>query len=119
MGTAHFRTAQSPEEEFHGMNDSAFIIAVVIVAVGAILGIAYSLEARIRRRGTLGRPLPPLNRTGRRLWWVARVLVALMVLSMVIAFVYRSLPFVWLAAACLLLYILEGLLYRLVLQRRK
>ena len=101
------------------MSDSLFIILVVGLAIGAILGLTFALQTRVRHRGTLGNPLPPLDRTGRRLWWIARILVGLMALSILGAFAYRSLLLVGISAACLFLYILDGLIYRLIYQPRK
>ncbi len=96
------------------MDDALFAGAVTVLAIGGILGIAYSLDARRKRRGTFGPKLPPPGRVGRALWLLARVLVALMLVAVAGAHLFRVPALAWLAGGCLVLFFADHVAYRLV-----
>jgi hypothetical protein len=96
------------------MEDATFIMGVMVLAVGGLLGVAYSLDIRRKRYGVLGPKLPPAGRLGRRLWLAARLLTALMVLLAAAAYAWHS---AWLAGMVLglfLLFFADHTAYRIV-----
>jgi hypothetical protein len=96
------------------MDDAPFAIAVAFMALAGVLGIAYSLDARRQRRGPVGLQLPPPGRVGRSLWWGARILVALMMLSISGAYIFREPAMAWLALGCAVVFLADHLIYRVV-----
>jgi len=96
------------------MSDTLFIILVLLVAAGGVLGVAYMMDKRDKKSKPVDHPLPELGPIGRMLLWGGRVFIVLAVLSVIGAFVFNSLPFVGLAASCIALYILSGIIYRIV-----
>lgn len=99
--------------------DVVFAILVFILGFGGIFGIAYSLDARRKRRGPIGPALPRCGHAGRCLWWAARILVALMVLAVIGAYIFRTPLWLWMTLGCLALFALDGLAYRVVRLRGK
>ena len=87
------------------MNDAALIVAVLVIAIGGIVGFAYLLDRRRIARGPVGPELPPIGPLGRAFLWIRRVLVALMVLSLVGFFALREMALAWVALGCLLAYV--------------
>ena len=96
------------------MSDIVFIILVLVVAIGGLVGVAYLLDKRRKKSNPIGSTLPDLGPIGRILLWIARIIVGFMVLSIIGAFVFRYLPLVWFTASCLALYILNGIIFRVV-----
>ena len=96
------------------MSDTLFIILVLFVAIGGLVGVAYFLDKRGKKSKPIRPPLPEPGPTGRVLLWIARILVVIMVLSIIGAFVFSSLLLAWLTASCLFLYIVDGIIYRVV-----
>jgi len=96
------------------VDDVLFGIAVVMLAIGGIVGIAYALDAHRKRHGPLGPALPRCGRVGRCLLWGARILVALMVLSVLGAYIFRAPIWVWVTLGCLVLFALDELAYQVV-----
>ncbi len=96
------------------MDDVLFVGAVTVLAFGGILGIAYSLDTRRKRRGTFGPKLPPAGRVGRALWWAARALVVLMLVAVAGAHLFRVPELAWLAGGCPVLFFADHVAYRLV-----
>ncbi len=98
------------------MNDVVLIVTVLIVAIGGLAGIAYLLDRRQKRHGAIGPrlELPPPGPVGRVLLWVIRALVVMMVLAIVIGIAFRVIALIWLAAGCLLVYVLAGWILRVV-----
>ncbi len=96
------------------VEDILFAAAVFVLGLGGVLGIAYSLDARRKRHGVFGPRLPPPGHVGRGLRWAARILAALMALSLISAYVFRSEALVWVTAACLLLFFADHVAYWVV-----
>ena len=96
------------------MNDALLIITVPVVIVGGLVAVAYLLDKRGKAHRPSDPPLPELGPLGKILLWIARILVVLMVLSLIGAIVFRSLPLASLTGSGLLVYILDGVLYRVV-----
>ena len=96
------------------MNDTLLMIAAPVVFVGGLVGVAYLLDKRGRARRPIDPPLPDLGPLGKLLLWIARILVVLMVLALMGAIAFKSLPLASLTGSSLLLYILDGILYRVV-----
>ncbi len=96
------------------MSDALIIILVLVVGIGGLVAAAYFLDQRRKKSGPIGSALPQPGPIGRVLLWIARILVVLMVLSIVGAFAFQSLPLAWLTASCLALYIIDGIAYRVV-----
>ncbi len=96
------------------MDDVLLVGAVTLLAFGGILGIAYSLDARRKRRGTFGPKLPPPGHVGRALWWIARVLAALMLVAVAGAHLFGVTALAWIAGGCLVLFFADHVAYRLV-----
>jgi len=95
------------------MSDLLLIIPVLVVAIGGLIGVAYVLDKR-GQKNRAGPALPEPGPSGRILLWLARILVVIMVLSIIGAIAFRSLPLVGLTISCLFFYILIGLIYRVV-----
>ncbi len=96
------------------MEDPLVVVAVAVLALGGIVGIAYSLDARRKRRGILGPRLPPPGSIGRNLWWIARLLAATMVLIVAGAYVFKAPELAWLAIGGLVLFFADHVAYRIV-----
>ncbi len=96
------------------MSDSLFIIVVMVVAIGGLVGVAYLLERRSKKSRPIGPALPEPSRTGNILFWITRILVAGMVLSIIGFFIYKSQIFLWIAAGFIGLGLLNGLISRVV-----
>ena len=98
------------------MNDVVLIVTVLVVAIGGLAGVAYLLDKRRKTRGAIGPQLelPPLGPVGRGLLWVIRGLVVMMVLAIVVGIAFRVTALIWLAAGCLLVYLLVGWILRVV-----
>jgi hypothetical protein len=96
------------------VNDVALIVAVLVVAIGGLAGVAYLLDRRRQASGAVGPEIPPPGPIGRALLWTVRALVVIMVLSLVGFFVSRVMALVWVAAGCLLAYLVVGGVYRIV-----
>ena len=96
------------------MSDTLTLILVPVVLIGGLVAVAYLLDKRGKKSGPVGPTLPPPGAIGNILLWAARILVILMVLSIIGAFVFRSLPLAWLTGSFLLLYIVDGTIYRFV-----
>ncbi len=96
------------------MEEVLIVIAVIVLALGGIVGIAYSLDARRRRHGILGPKLPPAGSIGRLLWWVARLLATAMVVLVASAYLFKAPELAWLAAVGLVLFFADHVAYRIV-----
>ncbi len=96
------------------LEDALFALAVVLVAVGGLIGIAYSLDVRRARHGPIGPRLPPPGAIGRTLWWAARILAGLMLLSVLFAYVLRRPVLAWIALGCLVLFFIDHVVYRVI-----
>jgi hypothetical protein len=96
------------------MNDTFYIIIVLFTLIGGLILAAYFLE----KRGKIDKPnnqnLPELGRVGKILLWIIRILVITMALSLVGGFVFKSLPLFWVTASCLLLYVIVGIIFRII-----
>ncbi len=96
------------------MDDLLFGIAVIVLGLGGVLGIAYALDQRRTRRGSFGPKLPRAGRIGRSLWWGARVLAALMVVLIAAAYVLRAERLAWATVICAALFFADHVAYRVV-----
>jgi len=94
------------------MGNTFFIVLVLIVAIGTVVGVAYLLDKRGKQSRPANPSFPELGPIGKALMWVARILVVLMILSIIGAFAFRSLTLVSLTGGCLGLYLIDGLIYR-------
>ncbi len=96
------------------LEDALFALAVILAGISGLIGIAYSLDVRRARHGPLGPRLPPPGAVGRTCWWLARILTALMLLSVVLAYVLRLPALAWVAIGCLALFVVDHVIYRLI-----
>src|SRR5512142_111848 len=96
------------------LEDALFALAVILVGIGGLIGIAYSLDVRRLRHGPLGPRLPPPGAVGRACWWVARILAGLMLISVVLAHVLRLPALAWIALGGLALFFIDHVIYRLI-----
>ncbi len=87
---------------------------VILLGFGGVVGLAYSLEARRSRHGSLGPKLPPPGRVGRALWWTARLITALMLLAIMGAYLLRLSALAWFALACFALFFIDHVAYRII-----
>lgn len=78
------------------MEDLLIIVAVVLLGLGGVVGVAYSLEVRHSRHGTLGPNLPPPGPTAITLWRSAWVIAGGMVLTLVAALLFKANELAWL-----------------------
>src|SRR5690349_20257123 len=95
------------------MSSAFLIVLVLVVGLGGLFGLAWLLD----RRGRKAREVQSLPKPGpiaRTLLWVARILMLMTVLSIVGAFLLQSKELVWFAGDCLVLYIVDGILYRIM-----
>ena len=67
------------------MSDTLFIILVLFVAIGGLVGVAYFLDKRGKKSKPIRPPLPEPGPTGRVLLWIARILVVIMVAAQFIS----------------------------------
>ncbi len=95
------------------MSDALLIVTVLVVGIGALVGIAYALDQRGRKLRGGGPKWPKPGPLSRLLLWIAGGIVALTILSLIGAFQFRSLVFVRLTWAGLVLYIFNGIIYRI------
>jgi hypothetical protein len=96
------------------MSDLLLIILVLAGGFGLIIGVAYLLN----KRGRKSQGDPAISKSGpvgKILLWITRALVILMVLSIIGAIVFVSIKWIWSTAVFLLLYIIVGILRRIVL----
>ena len=96
------------------MENALFAMAVVVLAVGGLLGVAYSLDVRRERHGPLGPKLPPPGAIGRACWWAARILVGMMLLSVALAYMLQLPDIAWLAVGCVVLFFIDHVIYRVI-----
>ena len=97
------------------MSNTILIILVLIGAIGSVVFIAYILDRRSKKVKSTGSPLRKPGPIGKIFLWIARILVAVMVLSIIGAFAFQSLALAWFTGACILLYIIDGMIYRVLL----
>ncbi len=98
------------------MIDGFLIIVVVLIAIGGIAGVAYLLD----KRGKNADQTPPKpGPIARVFWWIARILVVLMVLSIIGAIKNASIPLASLTGTLLGVYIFNGIIYRILLANGK
>ena len=96
------------------MSDRILLIIVPAVALGGLVGIAYLLDQRTKKNQPVGPKLPEPGPLGRSLLWITRALVVIMLLSIIGAFVFKSLALAGVTAGCLALYIINGLIFRAI-----
>ncbi len=94
--------------------DALFALAVILLSIGGLVGIAYSLDVRRRRHGPIGPKLPPPGPAGRALWWAARILAGIMALAVALAYALHIPDLAWLAVGCLALFFADHLIYRVI-----
>lgn len=96
------------------MSDLLLVILVLAGAFGLIIGVAYALNKHsIKTQGDSAIPKPgPVSKV---LLWITRALVIFMVLSIIGAIVFVSITWIWFTAVLLLLYIIVGILRRILL----
>ena len=97
------------------MNETALVLTVLIIAIGGLAGVAYLLQKRRKGTDPSAPDIPSPGPIGRALFWIVRVLVVLMVLSIISFFVLQSMTFLWVAAILLLAYLVVGRIYQIVL----
>ena len=91
------------------MNTTALIIIVSAIALGIVFGAARLLDKR--GKTSISEPQVPLGPAGRLLKWVANAFVALAILAIIGAFVFRDLIYTRIAWNSIILYILFGILF--------
>ncbi len=96
------------------MTDSQLVILVLLFAIGGLIAVAYLLDQRRKKSGEIGPELPALGPVGKSLLWIARFLVAGMVLSIIAAIALGSLQLAYLTGGLLGLYIIDGVIFRIV-----
>ncbi len=96
------------------VEDALFALAVILVAVGSLIGIAYSLDVRRRRHGPIGPRLPPPGAVGRTCWWIARILAGVMLLSVLFGYLLHRPVLAWIALGGLALFFVDHVIYRVI-----
>jgi hypothetical protein len=96
------------------MEDAGFVAAVVLLAIGGPLGVAYSLDMRRRKHGPLGLRLSRPGPAGTALWTIARGLTLLMLLLVSGALVLGSAALAWATLAVVGMFFLVHTAYRIV-----
>jgi hypothetical protein len=96
------------------MSDTFILILVPVVLIAGLIGAAYFLDKRGRKSRPAEPVFPAPAPIGKTLLWIVRILVVLMVLSIMGAFVFRSMALVWFTGGCIGLYIVIGLIHRFV-----
>jgi len=97
------------------MSDTLLIILVCVFAIGGLVSVACILDKRSKQSEPAGYSKPEPGSIAKILLWIARMLIALTILSIIGAFAYRSLFLAQLAGSLLFLNIIDGILYRVVL----
>jgi heme/copper-type cytochrome/quinol oxidase subunit 2 len=95
------------------MNDLILIGVVLVIAIGGLVVVASMLEGRRSRSGSTTPELPEPGPVAQILFWIVRILVIMMVLSVIGFFVFKSLTPVWIATGCLITYMIVGRLYQI------
>ena len=93
------------------MNDLIILWAAVGLGIGGVLGVAYSLDVRRKRHGPIGPNLHRPGRWGRALWWGARLVTALMLLSVIGAYLWQAPALAWVAAGSFILFVADHTAY--------
>ena len=96
------------------VEDALFALAVILAAIGGLIGIAYSLDVRRERHGPIGPRLPRPGAIGRTCWWAARILAGLALLAVVLAYALHIRGLAWVALGCLALFFVDHVIYRVV-----
>jgi hypothetical protein len=96
------------------MSDTFILILVPVVLIAGLVGAAYFLDQRGRKSRSAEPVLPAPGPIGNIILWVVRLLVVLMVLSIIGAFVFRSMALVWFTGGCIGLYVVIGVIHRFV-----
>jgi hypothetical protein len=98
------------------MSNTFLIALVLVVGLGGLFAAAYLLD----KRGKAHRPsLPKSGPLGRIFKWVGGFLVAMAAASVIGALVFRSMALVQLAGTAVGLYLLDGIIYRILLSAGK
>ncbi len=96
------------------IEDALFALAVIMAAIGGLIGIAYSLDVRREKHGPIGPRLPPPGAIGRTCWWIARILAAMMLLSVALAYLLHLPALAWVALGLLAPFFVDHVIYRLI-----
>lgn len=96
------------------MNELLVLCGAIGLGMVGVLGVAYSLDVRRQKHGSIGGNLPRPGPWGRALWWGARLLTALMLLSVIGAYLSRAPALAWLAAGSVLLFVADHVAYQLM-----
>jgi len=98
------------------MNDTIYIILVLLIAFGIIFSVAKILDNR--KKSTLKidstRPLGSVSRLVR---WLSYGIIAMAVLFVIGAFILKQVFFAVLARDLVYLYIFSGIVYRIIKPR--
>jgi hypothetical protein len=98
------------------MSNTILIALVLVVGLGGLFSAAYLLD----KRGKAHHPaLPKAGPLGRIFKWVGGFLVVMAVALVIGALVFRSMVLVQLTGTSLVLYVLDGVIYRILLSTGK
>ena len=98
------------------MSDSVFTILVLIAAFGIIFGVAYMLDSRKKQTSKTNSKIS-LGPISRIVLWISYGLILITILFLVGAFTFNQVFFAGLAKNFIYLYIIIGIVYRIIKPR--
>ncbi len=98
------------------MSDTIHFIVVITVALVLILGAAYAMDRRHKSTTKEKTQVPP-GPVSRVVLWISYVILAVAFLCVVGAFVFQEMLFINLTSGFMAVYIIDGIIYRIVRPR--
>lgn len=100
----------------NGMSDTVFIILVLIIAFGIVFGIAYLLDSSRKSVNITDSDAPP-GPVSRIVLWISYGLIVMTILFVIGAFALNQVFLASLARNSIFLYIIMGIIYRVMKPR--
>lgn len=98
------------------MNDTVLFITVIAGALILILGVAFLLDQRRKATNNTESKVPP-GPISRLILWTSYVVLVITILFIIASFVFHEIVFATFARNFIFLYIIIGIVYRIVRPR--
>ena len=96
------------------MNDYLYILLVLVVAIGVLVGAAYLIEKRSKSKNPVEDPSPIVEVGSNSSVWILRGFVLLLLLCLLLAYLTWSLDWIWVAAGLMVVRIVINYLKRII-----